>query len=275
MKVGISTASFFTRYATEDALQAIATLGATRYEVFLSGHLEYKSDFIDELYRRQRDVGLHCTALHALGSQFEPQLFSAIERQRAGAEHFFQQVIEAAARLHAPLYVMHGSFHLKNTGWTMNHARLGRRFQELCAMTASHGVNLTLENVHWCMYNQSGFAKALSPYLDDCPLGYTLDVKQAVQSGEDVQDYLEDMGARLRNVHLCDVLCRNGTVRTCLPGRGQVDFSALAHDVKRVNPNASVTLEVYAHDYRSMEELQQSYAWLCDLFENESNEEGR
>ncbi len=266
MQVGISTASFFTRCRTEDSLEPIATLGAKCYEVFLSGHLEYEPEFIGELCARQKVLGLRCTALHALGSQFEPQLFSIVERQRLGAEYFFKKILEGAACLGAPLYVMHGIFHLKSGRWQPDHARLGQRFAELSAMAASFGVRLTLENVHWCMYNQSGLAQTLSPYLADSQLGYTLDVKQAVQSGDSIEDYLKDMGNRLCNVHLCDVTCRDGLIQTCLPGQGQVDFAALAQKIKRINANASVTMEVYAPDYRTLEELQQSYTWLCGIF---------
>ncbi len=266
MQVGISTASFFTRCNTEDSLEHIAALKAKHYEAFLSGHLEYEPEFIGELCGRQKALGLRCTALHALGSQFEPQLFSVVDRQRLGAECFFKKTLEGAARLGAPLYVMHGIFRLKNGGRPMNYEQIGRRFVQLCELAASFGVCLTLENVHWCMYNLSGLAKTLSPYLKDCNLGYTLDVKQAVQSGDRIEDYLLDMGQRLCNVHLCDVQCRDGQMYTCLPGRGQVDFHALARSIKRANPNASVTMEVYAPDYKTLEELRKSYAWLCELF---------
>ncbi len=266
MQVGISTATFFTKLQTEETLLHIAELGASSYEAFLSGFLEYEREFIDDLYKRQSSLGLQCTALHTLGSQFEPQLFSIAQRQRQGAEYVFLKTLEGAARLQAPLYVMHGLFHLKRSAMNPNFERWGQRLSELCRIASSFGVRLTLENVHWCMYARNGLATLLEPFVLDSGLGYTLDVKQAMQSGDSVESYLQDMGERLCNVHLCDVIMRGDEMDTCLPGRGKVDFTALAEAIKRQNPKASVTMEVYAPDYRSMDELKQSYQWLCGIF---------
>ena len=255
MQVGISTASFFTKLQTEETLLPITKLGADRYEVFLSGFVEYERAFIDDLHERQSALGLTCTALHTLGSQFEPQLFSIAQRQRQGSEYVFEKTLEDAAKLGAPLYVMHGLFHLKQTAMNPNFERWGQRLCELCEIASSFGVRLTLENVHWCMYARSGLAKLLDPHIKDSNLGYTLDVKQAMQSGDAIQDYLLDMGARLCNVHLCDVLMRGDQMQTCLPGHGMVDFMALSEALKQKNPQAFVTMEVYAPDYRDMEEF--------------------
>jgi sugar phosphate isomerase/epimerase len=266
MQVGISTASFFTRHQTEDALAIIAGIGASRYEAFLSGYEEYEPAFIRELLSRQRDLGLFCTAVHTLGSQFEPQLFSMVERQRRGAEVYFRKALEGAVMLGAPLYVMHGIFHLKANSWAPNHERIGERFVALCKLAESFGVRLTLENVHWCMYAQSGLAALLEPHLGGCSLGYTLDVKQAVQSGDAIEDYFFDMGKRLCNIHLCDVVRRNNEVHTCLPGQGEVDFERLCTMAAAQSPEASVTLEVYSPDYETIAELRQSYLYLKGLF---------
>ena len=126
-------------------------------------------------------------------------------------------------------------------------------------MAENFGVRLTLENVHWCMYSNAGIAKQLEPYLGSGNLGYTLDVKQAVQSGDSIEAYCGDMGNRLCNVHLCDTILKNGEIYTCLPNRGQVDFRSLAECILKQNPKSSVTLEVYAPDYKDLDELKQSY----------------
>ncbi len=275
MQIGISTASFFTQLQTEETLLPIAELGADRYEAFLSGPFEYETAFINDMYRRQKALGLRCTAVHALGSQFEPQLFSIADRQREAAEYVYQKVLEGAAKLQAPLYVMHGVFHLKRNVWQPSYERWGERLAQLCEMAASFGVKLTLENVHWCMYARSGLAGLFEPYLGNCGLGYTLDIKQAVQSGDLMEDYVNDMGKRLCNVHLCDVITQEGEMYTCLPGKGQVDFAALAKALASQNPQASITLEVYASDYRSMGDLKQSYQYLCAVFANYNKEINR
>lgn len=266
MQVGISTACFFTRRHTEDTLLPMAQMGARRYEAFLSGYLEYERPFAQQMERRQRDCGLACTAVHALGSQFEPQLFSAGQRQREGALAWFHKVLACAQCIGASKYVMHGSFYLKRTRPATDYARLGDQLCGLAEIAATYGVRLTLENVHWCVYAQSGMARQLAPYVADSALGYTLDVKQAAQAGEDAYAYLQDMGERLCNVHLCDLIVRDGAVQTRLPGQGEFDFSALADVLKRTHPEASVTMEVYPSDYQNDEQLAQAYQLLCKLF---------
>ena len=67
------------------------------------------------------------------------------------------------------------------------------------------------------LYHEVGYAKNLRPFLEDCSLGYTLDVKQAAQSGYPMEGYLEEMGDRLCNLHLCDITEQEGMVYTsCL-----------------------------------------------------------
>lgn len=268
MQVGISTSCFFNQRNTEDALEPIARMGSPRFEVFLNGFLEYEKPFCQELVRRKNALGLDCTAVHTLGVQFEPQLFFLHKRQREGAELIFQRALDIAAELGADRYVMHGPLRVngKRTQWEPRET--AERFAHLCRMADARGVRLTLENVHWCLYHEPDYARRMEPYLDGVSLGYTLDTKQAAQSGYDMMEYLTDMGDRLANVHLCDVAPReNGQgLRTCLPGRGMLDFHALARALQKQHYKGPVTLEVYPGDYQSEQELGRIYQSLCQLF---------
>ena len=205
MKVGISTSCYFTKVNTEDTLPLIRNLGADRFEAFLGGMYEYQEDFAKLMARRKDDLGLTCTTIHTLGSQFEPQLFAGHPRQRQAALDVFEMALVCARILGARYYVMHGALFLKKKAGRPNYQYIGERFQSLCALADSYGIRLTLENVHWCQYHEVGYAKNLRPFLEDCSLGYTLDVKQAAQSGYPMEGYLEEMGDRLCNLHLCDI----------------------------------------------------------------------
>lgn len=268
MQVGISTSCFFNQRNTEDALEPIARMGSPRFEVFLNGFLEYEKPFCQELVRRKNALGLDCTAVHTLGVQFEPQLFFLHKRQREGAEMIFQRALDIAAELGADRYVMHGPLRVngKRTQWDPQET--AERFARLCQMADARGVRLTLENVHWCLYHEPDYARRMEPYLDGVSLGYTLDTKQAAQSGYDMMEYLTDMGDRLANVHLCDVAPReNGQgLRTCLPGRGMLNFPVLAQALQKLHYKGPVTLEVYPGDYQSEQELGRIYQSLCQLF---------
>lgn len=268
MQVGISTSCFFNQRNTEDALAPIAQMGSPRFEVFLNGFLEYEKSFCQDLVRRKKALGLDCTAVHTLGVQFEPQLFFLHKRQREGAEMIFARALDIAAELGAKCYVMHGPLRVngKRTQWDPRET--AERFAHLCQMADARGVRLTLENVHWCLYHEPDYARQMEPYLAGVSLGYTLDTKQAAQSGFDMMAYLTDMGSRLANVHLCDVAPRvNGEgLRTCLPGQGTLDFPMLAHALRKQGYQGPVTLEVYPGDYRTEQELGQVYQSLCQLF---------
>ena len=102
-------------------------------------------------------------------------------------------MLEAARVLGAGCYVMHGIVKARR-GSRINYEAAGKRLGDLGRMAADHGVLLALENVHWCMLSDPCALEALDPYVDGVTLGYTLDVKQAVQSGYTPWTYLERMG---------------------------------------------------------------------------------
>ena len=56
METGISTASFFPRLYTEDALTEIASLGVNVSEVFFASRCEYTDEFGDVLGQKDVDA---------------------------------------------------------------------------------------------------------------------------------------------------------------------------------------------------------------------------
>ena len=62
MKVGISTATFFTKVLTEDSFSVIKRLGADTCEVFLTTFYEYKDAFAQLLKERKGDFDAVRTA---------------------------------------------------------------------------------------------------------------------------------------------------------------------------------------------------------------------
>ena len=68
MKVGISTATFFTKVLTEDSFSVIKRLGADTCEVFLTTFYEYKDAFAQLLKERKGDFDVY--SVHSLNTQF-------------------------------------------------------------------------------------------------------------------------------------------------------------------------------------------------------------
>ncbi|MCX4364105.1 MAG: hypothetical protein OSJ74_12125, partial [Clostridia bacterium] len=56
MKIGVSTATYFSRFYTEDALERIARLGADVCEVFFASRCEYTAAFAEVLRARLEDA---------------------------------------------------------------------------------------------------------------------------------------------------------------------------------------------------------------------------
>ena len=83
MQTGVSTASLFMRKYNEEALPLLNDLGVRTAEVFLTSFSEYGKAFGAVLSNVQGDLTVN--SVHALNTEFEPQLFSAHPRVRDDA----------------------------------------------------------------------------------------------------------------------------------------------------------------------------------------------
>ncbi len=260
MEIGISTASYFGKLQLEDAVLDIGAHGVSLCEVFLNSFSEYDPAFVELLFERLSQSSLRVFSVHPMSMQFEPQLFSIHPRQRDDAWHIFEQVLADGKRIGASHYVMHGPARLfggvKNIGLT----RIAPIFVELCALAAQYGIQLTLENVSWCVFNEPEFGLRLLDAIGTDPLRFTLDVKQAVRSGFDPIDYVRAVGSHIVNVHLCDAMQQeNGSARYAMPGAGSYDFVRMFSELANAGYQGPAFIEVYSDMYRDIPELYESY----------------
>lgn len=268
MKTGMSTACFFGRVFNEDALREIGRLGIRDAEIFFSAMMEYGTEFVADLRRICDGEGINMVSVHALPTQFEPQLFSGHGRQYAEALGIYEDVLRAANRLGAQVYVFHGPVYLKIAKKLhLDMEFVGERVTKLAELAKQYGVALCYENVHWCWYNAPGFARELSAHCGSDNLYFTLDMKQAAQSGYDLMEYIDDMGGRLRHVHLCDYKKdRKKGVIPCLPFEGQTDWDALKRKLQETGYDRYLMLEVYANNYESYGQLYDTYRKIEAFF---------
>lgn len=264
MELGISTASYFTRCYTEEALVPIAKLGASVCEVFLATHCEYTKEFADILLaemKKANDVNpFRVHSVHALTNQFEPELFSRNDRAYSDALITFENVLKVAQNIGATHYTFHGATMLKKAiKYNFDFEHISNRVNRLVEIAKSYGVNFCYENVHWTYFSHPSYFATLR---DMCPnLGCTFDIKQARQSGADYLEYLDVMKGRLQTVHLCDY---NEEGKTEIPGRGKFDFVTFFKRLRDIGYDGVCLLEVYAKDYKNEEDLKQSYEFLKD-----------
>jgi len=268
MIYGMSTACFFGKRYTEQSIDIMGRMGIKYIEVFLSGASEYRETFIRDLKKRISDNGIEVYSVHALSLQFEPQLFSRHERQKNDAMDVFKRVLHAGATLGARVYVFHGPADIKKARTLIiDYARAGKFVTEIAEIAKRYGLKFSYENVHWCWYGQPGFAGNLAPYVKTDNVYYTLDIKQAAQSGFRPEMYVEDMKERLVNVHLCDYIHDpdRGIVPK-LPFKGEFDFGRLKHALRRIGYEGAMMLEVYGDDYPTYEALAENYEKVVRFF---------
>ncbi len=256
MKVGISTATLFTRVLTEDSFSVIRRLGGECAEVFLTTRYEYEPSFADLLVERQKETGLEIHSVHALNTQFEPELFNPTERTRRDAEEMYIKVLKVGEKLRAKNYTFHGRTRLKRTAH-IDPVIFGRRMEELGKMALDHGITLCLECVHWAAFAYPEFFTEVKDYCQS--VGAVIDVKQARQSDRDWRDYLNAIGDRLKTVHLSDAT-ENGKI--CLIGRGVFPFEEFVDYLKGMGYAGPLIIEQYAGDYENYEEVEGSVKYL-------------
>lgn len=255
MKLGMSTASFYGRWETEEAAGYLHALPLDCAEVFLQTFCEYDRAFAREV--RARLGGLACTSVHPLGTQFENGMFSRSARQRRDAMDLFRRVLDAGAELGAKAYVYHGRYNPREGAHPWDARMNADILAPMCEEAAARGMRVAWENVSWCQLTDEarvGEARAMLPQAR-----FTLDIKQAKRAGRDPLALAQAMGDRLVNVHICD-WDEGGAL--CLPGEGVFDFDGLFSLLAAEGYDGPVILEPYLKLIQSEEALLRAVAFL-------------
>lgn len=261
MEIGLSTASYFNKLQIEDAVLDIARHQVPLCEVFLNTYSEYEPEFVALLNERLRAGSVQVFSIHPMSMQFEPQLFSVHPRQRADAWRVFEQVLADGQLLGAGHYVMHGPARLFGGVKNIHLTRIAPIFTDLIQLAKSYGIQLTLENVSWCVFNEPEYGLRLLDAIGSEDVKFTLDVKQAVRSGFDPIDFIQAVGERIVNVHLCDATTmENGAVRYDMPGFGKYDFGKMFHALSEYGYKGPAFIEVYSDMYEEIPTLYESRA---------------
>lgn len=261
MKIGISTASLFVRFLTEDALKFLSDNGVETAEIFLESYCEYNRDFGKVLNSVKGNTEIN--SVHVLTTQFEPQLYSVNVRAQDDSFKVLDGAMSAAQEVGAKYYTFHGVARLKKTPIVINYDRVGSITQKIIDACKKHNVSLAYENVHWSYYNYIGFFNEMRKRTEG--LKGTLDIKQARQSGIEYKDFIDEMKSDIVTVHLSDI-DENG--KMVVPSKkGTTDFYDLFSRLKDVGFDGAMLLEVYQNDYQSFEELFSSLDYVKNIAE--------
>lgn len=258
MITGISTASLFGRFNTEDAVKQFNINKINACEVFLESFCEYNKKFGKLVAKSKGDVKVH--SFHTLTTQFEPQLYSINERAQKDSFVFLEDALKCAKQMGASYYTFHGGARFKKTPIVIDFDRVSKITQRIIDTCDNYGIKLAYENVHWCYYNYIGFFKTLKSITKG--LKGTLDIKQARQSGIDHNLFIEEMASDIVTVHLSDV---DSNGKMCLPGKGITDFTDLFKRLQGVGFDGALLLEVYKNDFNNIAELYESLDYVNEL----------
>ena len=258
MQTGISTASLFGRFNTEDALSFLSKKGVKAAEVFLESFCEYNKEFGEFLAARKGDTAIH--SVHTLTTQFESTLYSLNKRAQDDSFILLENTMQAAHAMGAKYYTFHGLARVKRTPYIIDFERTGAITQRIIDVCEKYGVTLAYENVHWAYYNYIGFFSELKKRTPK--LKGTFDIKQARQSGVDFRKFIDEMGKDIVTAHLSDI-DENG--KMCLPSRGVTDFKEVFSRLRDKGFDGALLLEVYKNDFKEFNELFDSLAYVTDL----------
>lgn len=256
MNIGISTATFYTKFLTEQAFSVIKKCGASTCEVFMETFSEYEPEFGDILVKESK--GLEVYSIHSLNTHYEPQLFNRVDRTRLDAEAILHKVLTNAQKMKAKYYTFHGTTRLKVTS-KINVDSFATSLNKIGEMCTPYGVTLCLENVHWAAFNSPEFFKELKPKINN--IGTVLDIKQARQSGRNWREYINVMSNTIKNVHISDV--KDG--ETTLVGKGDFPFKELIARLRDVGYDGPLIIEQYPENYQSLDEIKDAVEYLKAL----------
>ena len=265
MEIGLSTASYFQKLQIEDAILDIGAHGVPLCEVFLNTFSEYEPAFVELLAERLDRANVSVFSVHPMSMQFEPQLFSIHPRQREDALNLYERVLSAGKRLGAHTYVMHGPARLFGGVKNIELFRIAPIFLDLAERAQKYDIQLTLENVSWCIFNEPAFGERLAD-ITGGKIKHTLDVKQAVRSGYDPMEYINAVGDLIVNVHLCDAVgLPGGSARYHMPGFGAYDFLSMFNLLAQKGYSGPAFIEVYSDMYSEIPVLYDSYARMQSI----------
>ncbi len=247
MKTGLSTACFYPM-TTEQSLERTAALGFRTAEVFFNSYSELGGPLLKKLEETRARYGIDVVSVHPFTSFAEGYIFfSEYERRVEDGLELYRRYFDAAARLGARIFVLHGGKAAKSIPPELYAERLHR----LIRTGREYGIAVAHENVVHFSCESVDYAKALAGLLGD-DFCMTLDIKQCVRARQDPFEFVRQLGRRIIHVHVSD----HGVKGDCLPpGEGEFDFSALFRALDQSGYTGAYIIELYSSNFQQDHQL--------------------
>lgn len=259
MEIGASTSCFYP-LETEKALEKIIDIGFKKTEVFFNTSSELEVPFVKEMKKQGDDAGLQFLSVHPFSSNLENNcIFGEYQRRYDDFIGLYRQHCEAAAILGAKILVIHGAYARLKRPLPEEH--YFERFASLIEIGKQEGVTVCQENVVKFRSQSLDFLKRMRSYLGD-DFNMVLDIKQAIRSGYNPFEIVDEMKDSIAHVHLSD----HNDVADCMPpGRGNFDFKRLFNTLDEANYKGSYVIELYSMGYDIEKELKFSKSFFDNM----------
>ena len=237
MRIGLSTSCLYP-LPTDESLACLASAGVREVEIFFNAGCESRGDVLQTLCAICRANELRVQAVHPYFSFAESYtLFGIYARRVQDAMELYRGLCEACHALGCDKLVLHG----EKEPFNISEEEYIERFGTLALQTRRDGVTLTQENVVRFRASKPSFLRRMRDELGDL-FAMTLDLKQAVRSGEDPLAMAREFAPDIVHLHLSD----HGAAGDCLPpGSGSFDFEALFHILRDGGFSGDGVVELY------------------------------
>ena len=261
MKLGISTACMYPQL-TEDAIDTLLNIGTNGIEIFFNTSSELDIQYLTPLKNKITENNCQVLSIHPFTSCCESYfIFSEYYRRFIDTIPIYKRMFEAAGFLGAKIAVIHGAADKKVR--TINNVEYFKRFEFLYDMAQEYGVVLAQENVNLFKSQNIDFIKEMKNYMKE-KAAFVLDIKQAVRSGNNPFDVCSAMGNSLKHIHLND----NTKTQDCLlPCEGTFDYNKFFDLLKLNNYVGNIIIEVYNHNFKTLNQLKSSYINIKNIAE--------
>lgn len=247
LHVGVNTMSFMWRCSARAAMEALACEGYRRFELMAQPpHLDPSmgEPELRALRRFLDDNGLTVETINL--PSLDQNLASATPRMREYSVQLFERLIAVAAGLDAKAIItvtgrvnpLIAPARADLEGW------FGDAFARVLAIAQRHGIELWLENIPMGVYPRAQDLVRFADQVASPSVGICYDIANAHFIGEDPVAGLEQIGSRLRIVHLSD------TDRTAWRhdpvGEGSCDFAGFGRKLQQLGYAGTSMLEIVA-----------------------------
>ena len=260
MSIGASSACFYP-LETKESLIEIGKLGIKTAEIFFNADSELSKEYLTELKSIMSFYDINVGSIHPFTSACESFFFfSRYEKRFYEMAEYYKKFYEVASELGGKYLVIHGAKFPSEVEAEVYF----ERFAKLIETSKQYGIFAVQENVFSACSGNPEFLKRMKNYIGE-DFKFNFDVKQMRKCSYSYDDFVPYFKSSIVNVHVSD----HNEKETCLPpGKGGFDFGRLFKELKDVNYDGNYIIELYSHNFKTPQEIRDSYDFLSSVYAN-------